>query len=217
MRLNSKRLLVLLGVVLVLSVLAAGCANTGDPVAVVNGEEISSKTFEEELAAAKDYYKQMGTDLDAEENKEQLAEVKEQVLDQLIDRTLLEQKIEEEGIEVSKEEVDGEISKIEEQVGGKEELDKILKEHNLNVDQLRSDIEYQLALEKLAKSRVDPVSEEEIQELYDQYAQNMENPESLENMRGEIEQFLVQQQREKVLIELVQELRDNAEIKKFLG
>lgn len=98
-----------LSLVLVLSLLLGGCAGAGeshdtsapaeDPVlAVVNGENILYSVFAERMATVEVLYNSLSGTLSEAEIKEKLQSEAENVLETLIQETLLRQKIEEHGL-----------------------------------------------------------------------------------------------------------------------
>ncbi|MGI6278234.1 MAG: SurA N-terminal domain-containing protein [Patescibacteria group bacterium] len=87
-----------------------------------------------------------------------------QVLDQIIDKRLIEQKAKEEGVVVDQEVIDQEIDQIKESLGPDNSLEEILTFQGMTMAGLREEIKNQLILEELLSSGVE-VSQEEI----DQY------------------------------------------------
>jgi foldase protein PrsA len=86
-------------------------------IAVVDGEEISTATYEEELTRA--LYMVTSSymvDWNDSENQAFLPALQEQVLDQIIQRVLLNQVASEEGITVDPEEIDAEIAALQTEV-----------------------------------------------------------------------------------------------------
>ena len=92
-------------------------------IAVVDGEEISTAIYEEELTRA--LYMVTGSymvDWNDPANQEFLPALQEQVLDQIIQRTLLNQVASEDGVTVDPEDIDAEIAALQTQVEESGEL-----------------------------------------------------------------------------------------------
>ena len=84
---------------------------------MVDGEEISTAIYEEELTRA--LYMVTGSymvDWNDPANQEFLPALQEQVLDQIIQRTLLNQVASEDGVTVDPEDIDAEIAALQTQV-----------------------------------------------------------------------------------------------------
>jgi CheY-like chemotaxis protein len=75
------------------------------PVAVVNGEKVSQERFERYFTQVKTYAEQMGMSFEGEEGEKQLANLKQDALDNLIDEILIMQTGGKEGIKVSENEI----------------------------------------------------------------------------------------------------------------
>jgi len=87
-----------------------------------------------------------------------------QVLDQMIDKRLIEQKAKEKGVVIDQEAIDQEIDQIKESLGPDNSLEEILAFQGMTMADLREEIKNQLILEELLSAGVE-VSQEEI----DQY------------------------------------------------
>lgn len=88
-----------------------------ETIARVNGEEISTDVYQAELERALySITNQYMVDWNDPESQSYLPGVQEQVLDQIIERTLLHQLTDQEGISVTQEQVETEIAVIQEQV-----------------------------------------------------------------------------------------------------
>jgi foldase protein PrsA len=86
-------------------------------IARVGGEEISTAAYQEELERAlRSITGQYMVDWNAPENQSFLPDVQEQVLEQIIERTLLHQLANQEGITFTPEEVEAKIVVIQEQI-----------------------------------------------------------------------------------------------------
>jgi foldase protein PrsA len=88
-----------------------------ETIARVNGEEVSTAVYQEELERALNSVTvQYAVDWNDPQNRSLLPSFQEQVLDQIIDTTLLHQLASQEGITAAPEDVDAEIADIQAQI-----------------------------------------------------------------------------------------------------
>ncbi len=156
-----------------------------DIIATVNGEVITEEEFNQALEQEKMQYMQQGIDLDSDEMSEMLPELEEQVLETyFIIPILLEQKAEEEGIEVSDEEVEGRYQEYAAQFGGEAQLEEAMENAGITRDDLIEDISRELSIQNYLEyylesyladnpeERIDQdnieLSEEEVENRYQQ-------------------------------------------------
>jgi foldase protein PrsA len=137
-----------------------------ETIALVNGEEISTDDYEEELERALySVTAQYAVDWNAPENRSYLPSFQEQVLDQIIDRILLHQLASKEGITVAPEEIDAEIASIQAQIQADESMpdwDSFLTANNLTEEIVRYLIADQLLMEALAQNHGGPQVVEQV-------------------------------------------------------
>ena len=89
------------------------------------------------------------------------------VINQIIVKELLEQEVKAKGIKVSNKEVDEAISRIMDQMGGKDRLTEILKENGVSPSQFKEDIKTQVKMQKLARlSGNTKVTDAEVKDFY---------------------------------------------------
>ncbi len=90
------------------------------------------------------------------------------VVTQLVIEELLNQEAENRGIKVTNKDVDEAINKIIDKLGGKDRLSEILKQNNVSIKQLKSDIKTQVKMQKLAQATENvKVSDKEVKDFYD--------------------------------------------------
>lgn len=90
------------------------------------------------------------------------------ILDELINERLLLQAAKENKVEISEKDIDAEITKLEETLGGKENLNTAMEQYGLSADDLRTQIRLRLLQTRLADKVVTvEVSEEEIKKSFD--------------------------------------------------
>ncbi len=156
-----------------------------DVVATVNGEVVTEEEFNQAMEQEKMQYQAQGVDLESEEMAEMLADLEEQVLDNyFIIPILLEQKAEEQGIEISDEEIEERYQEYAAQFGGEEQLLEAMEDAGLNREDLDEDIIRELTIqnyldqyletyleenpdERIEADKVE-LSDEEVEEYYQQ-------------------------------------------------
>lgn len=191
-------------------------------VAKVNGEKITNTDFQAQLQQAEQLSSQQNLNID----KEQL---KSRVLDQMIGNILIRQKAKDEDISVKEEEVDKKIDEIIKSLGGEEAFNKQLEDAELTQEGLEEMTREQLLTEKYIESQVPEkeleVSEEEVKNYFNQMmlqqgGKNATNTPKLEDMsekeKEQIKTQLRQQKQTTKTQELIEELRQDADIEKKL-
>jgi foldase protein PrsA len=122
-------------------------------VASVNGEEISTAAYQEELERAlKAVTAQYAVDWNDSNNHALLPMFQEQVLDQLVEQTLLRQLADQEGVSVDPEEIETEVALIQAQVEQDPNIadwESFLAENDLTAQKLRDLIAEGLLVEAL--------------------------------------------------------------------
>jgi len=182
---------------------------TGGPVATVNGEEVSRETFDARLQQMTAQYKSQGMDVSSPENTDT---IKNQVVQNLVDETLLTQAATEAGITVSDEDVNSEFDTIATQYGGADAFSQALIAQNVTEDAVRSDLRGQLLLQKYLEQEIDikgiTASDEEVQEAYDSVASQNKDVPAFEDVKSVIHDQLVQQKTQNAVAAFIQTLRD---------
>jgi foldase protein PrsA len=127
-----------------------------ETIARVNGEEISIAVYQEELERALySVTTQYTLDWNDPQTRSFLPTFQEQVLNQIIDRTLLQQLASQEGITAAPEEIEAEIASIQAQIQDDERIadwDSFLAQYNLTEETLRSLLADQILAEALAEN-----------------------------------------------------------------
>jgi len=125
-------------------------------IAVVNGEAISTATYQEELVRALDSVtEQYALDWNDPQNLAFLPTFQQQVLDQLIDRILIAQLADEMGIVVDPEEIEAEVATVRDQVQADPSIpdwESFLVAYNLTEESVREFISYELLVQALSAS-----------------------------------------------------------------
>lgn len=222
---TQKALLVIVGLVVIAAgawyFIFSGAASekgpidTGDAVAVVNGEEISRADFD---ALESQIALQQGIDtatLDTETRNRLEADI----VDELIAQTLLRQASDESGIVISQEDVDAQINATIAQTGGEEAFRQALAENNLSEEELRERANTQLAVQAYLEQELNlssvEATEEEIDLAYAEANTQGEVP-PLEEMREQIRGLVIRQKQQELVAEHIAQLREQASVEVLL-
>jgi len=149
-----------------------------DKVAVVNGVTISKSEFDREL----DFFVRRAAPGGQQLPDFQMAKMKNEVLDSLIDRELLFQESQKKGIHVKPETVTEQLNKIEQKYPNKDEFKKLLTDMGLTESEVKAQIERGMAIQELIDKEVADkinVSDEESKSFYDKNPQLFEQPEQV--------------------------------------
>ncbi len=147
-----------------------------DVVAVVNGTDISQTDFDREVGR----YEQQMAMMGQTPNPQQLSEIKDKVLNGLIDRELLYQESQKVGLKASKSEVDERISALKQRFPSEEEFKKTIEKLGLNEAGLRSQFEKELAIKALLDKKFAgkvTVTDQEMKKFYDENPDYFKTPE----------------------------------------
>lgn len=190
---------------------------TSESVAVVNGEKIYADELKARILQQEPVYESQGMDLS---DPETAAEAESQTLEVMVREKVVLQEAEKQGITVSEEEIDEQYKQTREQFDSEGEFQAQLSAYSFTKESLRENLSEQLLIEKYLKNNVNEdginVSEEEVVNFYDEYKDSIEDVDSLDALRGDIEQHLRQQKTDQEISRIVQELRDNAEVEILL-
>lgn len=188
----------------------------GDVAAVVNGEEIPMSRLNDSVEQQKQRYKQQGMEL----KDEQLTQIKDSTLTQLINLELVKQEAESSDINVSDEEVQKDLDSIIKQNGGEEQFNKVLEQEDISKEEVKDQLRTQMMIDKYISNNTEEVkvTDEEIQKQYDQIAKSSEGSEQevpeLKEVKDQIKQRIQQQKKQQQEKQLVDKLKEDAEIEK---
>lgn len=197
-----------------------------DPVAEVNGEEISRADFvevyEQQLAASQQQAQAGGAPVEE-------TVLRDGVLESLVGSALLTQEGERLGLEASDEEVDAELDSLAEQngVGSADELVAALGEQGLDEEQVREEVGRLLLIDELVdeQGEVEPPSDEELQAFYDELTGGQDgaaatgDADSLpafDDIKDQLAQQLTQERENEALAAILEDLEEDAEITRHL-
>jgi peptidyl-prolyl cis-trans isomerase SurA len=191
-----------------------------DVVAEVNGDEITKDEFVNTYIGQ---YQQamMQSQMSGEEvDQDQL---KEEVANALIGQQLVIQEAENQGYEATEEEIQETLDQLLAQSGteSEEELFEALEEQGVTEEEIISQIEVQVKVDRLIASEAGDIepTEEELEELYDEYVLQMEEFQGedaeippFEEMEAQLAQQAIGQKETEAYLAIVEELEADAEI-----
>jgi parvulin-like peptidyl-prolyl isomerase len=135
-------------------------------VATVNDRPISTKLYEMYLKNGRE---ELGLDPKTEDGRTKLEQLREGIVSELIDRTLIAQEAERRGLTISPEKMKEAEGRTIQQFGGDEKYDAYLAEHHLTRDEYRDTIKSEIygALMREELSKGLSVTDEEIKKYYE--------------------------------------------------
>lgn len=195
-----------------------------DPVAEVNGTEISKDEF---VTVYQGQYQQMTMQAQMTGQPVDENQLKSQTLEGLVGSELLRQDAVERGLEVSDAEVDTALAGFAEaNQASEDEFLAAMGEQGLDRDAVMEQIEKQLLVDKLIVDEYGEFSatDQEIEAAYQQLVQQqaMSGGQAggglppLEQVRGEVEEQLVAEQQAQAMQTLSEELREGADVTEHL-
>ncbi|MBO7309319.1 MAG: peptidylprolyl isomerase [Kiritimatiellae bacterium] len=136
-------------------------------IAKVNGFEVNKQAVGFELDRLVRFYMSHGMSM--QEIKDNLPKLQEKALDQAIGARLLLERSQQLDVPVSAADIDAEVAKVVEQVGGEENFKKALAAQNITEESFRSELEKGARVNKLVEQACTGVEEPTEQEVTDFY------------------------------------------------
>ena len=197
----------------------------GDDVALrVNEREFSQAEFDQAVDQVTQEFQMYGMQAGEEE-------IKEQATERLIQEALLLEYAEEEGLDASQEEIDEQFDEFMVMYGAQSE-EEFLAQLEAEGFEDKEEVEEVLGLEvqinKLLEVYSDEVeiSDEDLEEAYDEYVAQMEGMEGVEGMDQEVPSLeeieddlradMIQQEATPLLLETIEGMREEADIEIFV-
>jgi len=147
-------------------------------VADVNGKAISKAEFDREMDRILQRFNTAGHKL----TPEQMAEVKKNVLDNLIARELLYQESQRKGITISKASVDKQIADLMKKFPNEKAFEDTLKKMHLTKESLRNQVKEGMAIQELVDKefvKKTVVTDAEAKKYYDEHPDLFKQPEKI--------------------------------------
>ena len=136
-------------------------------IAKVNGFEVNKQAVGFELDRLVRFYMSHGMSM--QEIKDNLAKLQEKALDQAIGARLLLERSQQLDVPVTVADIDAEIAKVIEQVGGEDNFKKALAAQNISEDDFRKELEKGARVNKLVEQACTGVEEPTEQDVTDFY------------------------------------------------
>jgi hypothetical protein len=198
--------------------------DSDEPLLLINGEEVTRADFDAQFERTKQMVgQQYGIDLEAEENTMLIPELQHQTIENLIGQRVLTQEAEEQGMEVTEEQLNENINTLIQQFGGPEGFQEALEADNLTEEDLELLVYEELLISQLFEAELNfdsiEVSDEEIEEFYAQYQLTMEQQgeevSPLEEIEEQIALQLKQQKSQEEQQTYISTLMDQSEIERL--
>ena len=136
-----------------------------------------------------------------------------QVLESLVVKNLINQEAAKKGISVSDSDIQVRIDEINENLKPQgTDLEAALAFQNQTMDEFKSELELRIILEKLMGDKI-KVSEDEIKAYYDQNKTTLFKDQKYDDVKQQIEGDLSQQKMSQEYQNILQQLKDSADIK----
>jgi hypothetical protein len=136
------------------------------------------------------------------------------VIDAMIKEEVIRQEAAKEGVEISPEAVDEQISQIEAGLGEQISLEEVLAMQNIKMEDLRSEIEYQLMLEQLLSTGIE-ITDEEISQYIEENADLLTAADEAGRIDEATKALRIEKMNEKYQAWFL-ELTNKAEVKNFI-
>jgi peptidyl-prolyl cis-trans isomerase C len=153
-------------------------AEADTKIAVVNGVVISKQQFDKELTIHLDRVSRQGQQV----SDAQIAALKKNVLEGLIEREVLYQQSQKAGIKIADQSVDEQLAAIKKRFPGEEDFKKALSAMKLTEDEVKTQIARGLAIRELINQQIMSkitISEEQSKAYYDANPQLFKQPEQV--------------------------------------
>jgi FKBP-type peptidyl-prolyl cis-trans isomerase (trigger factor) len=189
---------------------------TSSIVARVNNTDISQSELEDsENQIAMNQRIDLST-LDDETRKQ----IKDQALDNLISNILIKEAIAKSDIKVTTEDIEFQLDQIKSQFSEDGQYEEVLASQGISEEDLKVRIKTDIFSQKYFEENLDlesiTVSEEEINDLYEQESNINDEIPPLSEVYDQIESFIIGQKQEKLVSDHIQELKVVADIQILL-
>lgn len=151
---NSKRLLKILLVLIVMYIVELFYLHYTNIILKVDGKDVTKTQFNEifEKNANTSGFLSLGIDIKKDKKNAIYILIKDKTIDDLIKQTLIDEEIEKRHIIATEAEIDKEIQKAIDQYGSKENLKKALDKSEISNSKFKNDLIEKIKKEKLAES-----------------------------------------------------------------
>ena len=212
---SRARLYIVLGIIVLILLGAGGYyyyknyVAGGGPVAIVNGFKIARTEFNDKVALVTQTASLQGANIS---DPQVQSTINSQVVEMLVNDRVLLDAAEAAGFTPDTKEVQAELDKITENVGGAEALKARLPEAGLTEESLREKIAIDLYLRAQTDVEDVQVTEEEIQALYDSYKTGGVEVPPYESIKPQLEAQLQTQKQSDIVGKYLESLKEKATI-----
>jgi peptidyl-prolyl cis-trans isomerase C len=182
---KSIRIKLALNVAILLTLLAISfpvwaeeTKSSSENAAVVNGVVISQEEYAKELGFYLQRFSRQGVQL----SKEQMTKLKNDVLENLIEREILYQESQKSGIKIDKNKIDEQLSVIKKRFPSEKEYKNALSTMKISEDNIKNQIKRKLAINKLIDTKIAQkvvVTDEESKAFYNANPNLFKQPEQV--------------------------------------
>lgn len=158
--------------------LAKEAKSPPEKAAVVNGVVITQKELAKELDFHLQRFSRQGVQL----SKEQMDNLKNKVLENLIDREILYQESQKAGIKVDNNKIDEELLAVKKRFPNKDEYKKALSAMKISENDIKKQIKEKLAISELIDMKITKkivVTDKETKDFYDNHPDLFKQPEQV--------------------------------------
>jgi peptidyl-prolyl cis-trans isomerase C len=146
--------------------------------ALVNGVAISMEQYTKELNIQIDRVSRQGSQV----TDDQLAALKNDILDSLIEREVLYQQSQKDGIQITDQTIDDQLAAIKKRFPNETEYKNALSKMNLSEDEVKAQIKRGLSIKELIDQQITSkvvITDEESKAYYDKNPQRFKQPEQI--------------------------------------
>lgn len=164
-----------------LMMVVAGCGQ--NVAATVNGEDITIAEYNKRVESVKKSFEEQGLDFNSDEGKEMEKNIKEKVLEGLIEETIILQQAKEKNVLPADKEIDEQLQQIKDSHKTEKEYQETLKNYKTTEGELRQVIKINLASNNLYQKvteNVKGINNEQAREYYQQNQDMFSEPQKLE-------------------------------------
>lgn len=188
-------------------------AMTAEPVATVNGVDLTQADFDSQLASAITSLKAQGTDTTSTSS---VTAIKQQVLDNMIANELVNQGVAKTGIKASDADVEAQYQALVTQAGGADKFQAQLATANLTDAQLRANIAKQLTIQAFLLANISTssatVTDAEVKKFYDDNAKGQTGVPAFKDVSAQIKQQLILNKQQLLVNDFIAKLKATATI-----
>src|SRR5699024_5618030 len=173
-------------------------------VAVINGEDVTGKTYNLVYSQLKLYAGQFGEEVDTEE-------VKRATMDSIIDRQLVIQQAKEEGIEVTGEAAEAELETLKSE--NAETCETLLEQYQITEEGFKEQLQFEMTMNEYMRQTIEvSVTDEEVEEHYEKAKEGNEDIPEFDEIKDQLKKQMLQQKTDEALEAEIEKVKEKADI-----